>query len=342
MPTERAQMIQAFLFREGWGAANRLPLAGDASNRRYERLTDGPGGGGAVLMDAPSEKGEDTRPFLRIARHLAGLGFSAPRILAADEARGLLLLEDLGDALFSRVVAEDPAREEQLYLAATDVLIALHAHPAPEALDYGPGPMTDLAGLAWDWYGFGATGARDDAGKAAMQAVLTEAFAGLAPWTPVLVLRDYHAENLFWLPERKGIARVGLIDFQDAGLGHPAYDLVSLARDVRRDVAPQTARKMLDRYTAETGQDPEAFARSAATLSAQRNLRILGGFARLSLHFGKLHYVDLIPRVWARLSEDLSHPALAALRAAVQAGLPEPTQEILMILKAKCATVPTL
>jgi hypothetical protein len=157
----------------------------------------------------------------------------------------------------------------------------------------------------------------------------------------VLALRDFHAENLVWLPDRAGVARVGLLDFQDAEAGHPAYDLVSLLKDARRDLAPGLEQEMIDRFLSRTGCDPERFAAAYAALGAQRNLRILGVFARLSMHFGKPHYVDLIPRVWAHLTASLRHPALAPLARRVADDLPEPTPDILASLKEQCATVPT-
>lgn len=336
--SDRDTLIAAFLARAGWGAASRRPLAGDASNRRYERLSLN--GAPAVLMDAPPDRGENVRPFTAIARHLSGIGLSAPRILAEDPDHGFLLIEDLGDDLFSRSAADAPEQERALYFAATDALIALHAAPLPSAPDYGPDTMSDIAGLAVDWYAFGATGSR--AGRPDLSAALRRAFAALPPWRPVLVLRDYHAENLLWLPGRPAPANVGLLDFQDAGIGHPAYDLMSLARDARRDVAPQTRAAMIDRYATRTGQEIDGFTRACATVSAQRNLRILGVFARLSLHFGKSHYIDLIPRVWRNLNADLAHPALADLRQTALGLLPAPTPDLLTRLKDKCATVPTL
>jgi len=295
-----------------------------------------------MLMDAPPEKGEDIRPFIAIARHLKSLGLSPPEVINADEPQGFALLEDLGDTLFAHLLAQSPDREAELYIAATDVLLTLHAAPPPPAPDYGPKIMVPLAGLAFDWYGFGATGHRNNTAKVAMQAELTSYFDGLQPWRPVLALRDYHAENLFWLADRKGAARVGLIDFQDAGLGHPAYDLVSLSRDARRNVRPDTENRMIAHYCAATGQDPDSFGLAAAIMSAQRNLRILGVFARLSLHFGKPHYVDHIPRTWANLMNDLGHPAIERMRRIVRDDLPEPTPEILETLKAKCGTIPKL
>lgn len=335
--TDRSALIPAFLDRAGWGAATRATLAGDASNRRYERLRLGDKT--AVLMDAPPEKGEDTRPFIRLAEHLLSLGLSAPAILARDTDKGLLLIEDLGDGLFARLVKADPAIEETLYFEAVEALIALHAHPAPTWVpDYGAETMTNVAGLAWDWYAKGITGqttGRDDA-QTALGKLLHEVTTD-----PVLVLRDYHAENLLWLPDRNGVARVGQLDFQDAGAGHPAYDLISLTEDARRDVSPDLAARMIDHYVTRTGQDPEGFTLAAATCAAQRNLRILGVFARLSMHFGKASYVDLIPRVWDHLQRNLTHPRLADLRAAC-ASLPAPSPENLQILRDKCGTIPTL
>ncbi|MBV7410982.1 aminoglycoside phosphotransferase family protein [Maritimibacter sp. DP1N21-5] len=337
--TEREVAITAFLDTHGWSDATQTHLAGDASNRRYRRLRDGDRL--AILMDANPDLGEDVRPFCTMARHLSAHGLSAPHIHAEDDALGLLLIEDLGNDLFASMTKVDPTRERALYLAATDTLIALHAAPLPEAPDYGFETMTTLAGLAHDWYLFGATGTKDDTAKARVQETLADAFATLPVVQPVLVLRDYHAENLLWLPDRDAPANVGLLDFQDAGIGHPAYDLMSLARDARRDVDPATTSAMIAHYARSTQTDPDDFTRACAAVSAQRNLRILGVFARLSLHYGKAHYVDLIPRTWANLMIDLAHPAFGALRQAVVDTLPAPSPQILTVLKSKCGTIPT-
>lgn len=333
---ERSAVIAAFLSASGWTDAEARPLAGDASHRRYLRLTR-PDGSRAVLMDAPAERGEDVRPFVRIARHLAGLGLSAPAILAGDEAAGLLLLEDLGDSLFARLLERSPDMERPLYEAATDLLVSLHRHAPPAGLAaYTPARMADLACLALDWYRPGATGS-ESAARDRFHAETETVLANLPDLDSVLIQRDYHAENLLWLPERHGVARVGLLDFQDAMRGHPAYDLVSVLQDARRDVTPALARAMIARYVAATGTDPARFATACACLGAQRNLRILGVFARLCLRDGKAQYVDLIPRVWAHLIQDLRHPALAPLAALVAAELPAPTPQILSRLKSRCA-----
>ena len=333
----RAALRDALLDRAGWGSARAEPLAGDASLRRYERLRRGEEA--AVLMDAPPDAGEDVRPFLAIARHLAELGLSAPRVLAADEGAGFLLLEDLGDDLYARLLSRsDEGLERALYQAAVDLLAELHRHPAPAGIAaYGPEVMADRAALAWRWYRRGVAG---DAGDAAgAERAVRDMLEQLAPETDVLVLRDYHAENLLWLPEREGVARVGLLDFQDALAGHRAYDLVSLLEDARRDVAAALREAMIARYIAATGLDEASFRAAAAALGAQRNLRIIGVFARLSMHYGRPRYVDLIPRVWAHLGRDLDHPWLEPLRR-VAATLPEPTPERLARLKELCATVP--
>ena len=326
---DRAALIDAFLDANGWGAAARTALAGDASNRRYLRLAR-PDGTRAVLMDAPPARGEDVRPFTAIARHLRGLDLSAPAILAEEDGTGLLLLEDLGDALFARVLSHDPAMEPALYRAATDLLIALHRSAPPEGLaTYDPALMADLATLALDWYRRGTTGAADAALRGRFQAVMEMHLRALPELDAVLIQRDYHAENLLWLPDRKGVARVGLLDFQDAMRGHRAYDLVSLLQDARRDVAPETARAMRAHYINTAGADAERFTTAFHWLGAQRNLRILGVFARLSLRDGKPHYVDLIPRVWAHLQTDLRHPALAPLANLVARCCPRPRPRIL-------------
>lgn len=337
---DRDTLIGAFLRRAGWSDAAMSMLAGDASNRRYFRLRRGHTGPPAVLMDAAPETGEDVRPFLRIARHLSALGFSAPAILAEDVAAGLLLLEDLGDALFARVLETAPKLENSLYCAATDLLVTLHRQPPPAGLPaYDPALMTRLAALAFDWYRTGVAG-QDGSGAKARFCAVSEPLLARHSASDVLILRDYHAENLLWLPDRAGTARVGLLDFQDALAGHRAYDLVSLLQDARRDVPAAVEEAMLERYIAATGQHAAGFRAAYHLLGAQRNLRIIGVFARLCLRDGKARYVDLIPRVWVLLQRDLADPALTPLRPLVAETLPAPTPEILARLKRKCATIP--
>lgn len=334
--SDRARAIADFIAASGWHGAATCPLAGDASNRRYLRLQR-PDGARAVLMDAPAERGEDVGAFARIARHLSGLGLSAPRILAEDSAQGFLMLEDLGDALFARVLETAPDKEPGLYEAATDVLVELHRHPPPNGLEpYSPRVMADMATLAFDWYAFGGTDAETPE-RAAFHADMNALLARHAACADVLIQRDYHAENLLWLPERTGVARVGLLDFQDAMRGHRAYDLVSVLQDARRDVPSKVETAMIDRYVAATGVDPEAFITAYHCLGAQRNLRILGVFARLCLRDGKAHYVDLIPRVWGLLQRDLAHPALRGIAAHVHDSLPAPDPALLERLRQRCA-----
>jgi len=337
--SDRADDTTAFLATTPFAGWARRHLAGDASNRRYERLT-GPEGRTAVLMDAPPHRGEDVAPFLRIAAHLAAMGIASPAILVQDTARGFVLLEDFGDALFARVLAQDPTREVELYTLATDLLLALHRHPAPPDLPRFQPPFTpEFIALAHGWYRHDATGGVP--GDAApFCAALNDAVLTHANEQSVTILRDYHAENLVLRPGRARMAQVGVLDFQDAMAGHPAYDLVSLLADARRDVAPATREAMIEHYVARSGFDNDKFRTCCAVLSAQRNLRILGVFARLCLHFGKAQYVGLIPRVWGHLMRDLTDPALSELRDITLADLPTPTTDHLNNLRARCATIP--
>lgn len=317
----RAEAIAAFLDRAGWADAEQAPLAGDASNRRYLRLRKG--SETAVLMDARPERGEDVRPFLAVTALLRARGLSAPEIRLADEATGLLLLEDLGDALYARQCAADPAAEGALYGAAVD-LLAEQAAPAPALAPYDAAVLKREARLAVDWYHAGLVETPGALGEA-LSAHLAEALAPVAACRAVLVLRDYHAENLLWLPGRRGHARVGLLDYQDALAGHPAYDLVSLLEDARRDTAPELRAAMLARYlAARPDVDEAAFRAAYAALGAQRNLKIIGIFARLARRDHKPRYLALIPRVWAHLMGDLAHPELSALKDLVRRHLPPP------------------
>lgn len=335
---ERADEISGFLARSGWGAADRRHLAGDASDRRYERLRLG--AATAVLMDNPPGGADDPAAFTSMARHLRALGLSAPAILAEDIPKGLLLLEDLGDDLYTRLLVADPTREADLYAPAVDVLLHLHSAPPPAGLpNLSAEDWAKAAAFALDWYAFAATGAAPDG--AAFHAALTTALTTYADGPRVLILRDFHAENLLWLPGRAGLARVGLLDFQLGQLGQPGYDLVSLLQDARRDVGPKTEAAMVARFAVARGEDPERFAAQYASLGAQRALRILGVFARLCLVAGKPQYLRLIPRVWGQLQQNLAHPALADLRRICDRVLPVPTPEILQKIEAQCLTIPS-
>jgi aminoglycoside/choline kinase family phosphotransferase len=325
--------MELFLTLSGWGQARRSTLAGDASNRRYDRLIH-PELGRAVLMDAPPEKGEDIRPFITIATHLRSAGLSAPQVLARDEAHGFLILEDLGDDLFARVLTQDLSHEAQLYDAAIDALIVAQNHAAPKGLaQYGADEMAQTAMLAPDWY-LAQTQPVSDAQRGAFHDMVHGLLDHHLTAPFVLVQRDYHAENLLWLPERDGVARVGLLDFQDAMRGPAAYDVASLLKDARRDVSPAIQEAALTRYITRSGVAEDAFRASYALCSAQRNLRIIGVFARLCIRDSKPQYPDLMPRVWANLQSDLAHPALADLKAWVDAHMPPPTPAIIAQIKA--------
>jgi aminoglycoside/choline kinase family phosphotransferase len=297
--------MQDFLDRHGYGKATRTALAGDASARRYERLSGGQKP--AILMYCPPQIGIE--PFLHVANWLYRCAMSAPRIIAADAKIGQVLLEDLGDDLFSRVLAQG-GDERALYEAAVDVLVALQSMTPPDGLPaYDDAWLLREAALLPEWY---APHAPADDYRAIWQELLPHARAGADGFVYV----DYHADNLLWLPEREGHARIGLLDFQDARLGPPAYDLVSLLEDARRDVPPELAQAMVERYlAARPDLDGQAFRAAYALLGAQRNAKILGLFSRLARRDGKPAYLALLPRVASHLKRDLEHPLLAPLKA---------------------------
>ena len=332
---DRTAASEAFVAAYGWGDAERRFLAGDASDRRYDRLTRS--GDTVVFMDSPPGTGDDPAAFVSIARHLTGIGLSAPNIVAQDLEQGFLLLEDLGDALFARVLSQTPEREACLYRSAADVLLHLHAHPAPAGLtDLSSEAWAEAAVFALDWYVFGATGHRPD--SSSFVASLSCALRTHADGPRVMILRDYHAENLLDLPLRDGIAAVGLLDFQLAQMGQPEYDLVSLLQDARRDVSPLVCKKTMVHFANTTGRELAAFQTSCAVLGAQRSLRILGIFARLCLLGGKTGYLRLMPRVWHHLQVNLAHPALSDLRSVCTHLLPAPTQAVIQTIRDKCAS----
>lgn len=330
--TDRAEQITAFLAQTDWANATRAPLAGDASTRRYERLVN-PDGKPAVLMDTPPDSGENIRPFIQIARHLSSHGFSAPKIYFYDIETGLILLEDLGDDLFTRVISANPQSETRLYQSACDVLVNLHQLECPPLAAFDPPLMAEQAGLVFTSYQQGITGHPMPGALASFQSTLQAILAEHTQATPVMILRDYHAENLLWLPDRAGVAQVGLLDFQDAVSGHPAYDLASLLQDIRRTVSPETEIAIIRHYIAQAGINEQQFQTAYAVLGVQRNLRILGVFARLATVYRKPHYVDFIPRVWSHITRGLQHPALTQLADTLIPALPEPTPENLQLLR---------
>ncbi|HEY6983285.1 aminoglycoside phosphotransferase family protein [Reyranella sp.] len=327
--SDRAKLRADFIADSGWGDAREVLLAGDASFRRYFRLCRP--GGSAVVMDAPPPQ-ENVRPFVRIGRHLLALGLSAPEILAEDAARGFLLLEDLGDDTFAQVLARG-GDETSLYERATDVLAVLHAAPGrgllPGLTAYAGEALIDAAMLLPEWYFPAATGRQ-------MPAEQVEAYRaawhGCLDHVPnggeTLLLRDYHKDNLLWLPERPGVRACGLLDFQDAQRGHPSYDLVSLLEDARRDVTPSVYDSCLARYISATGLDACDFRTGFALMAAQRHARVIGLFVRLWKRDGKSIYLTHLPRVWRLFERALQHDALQPLRAWVDRLLPPALRRI--------------
>jgi len=301
----------AFLAANGWAGAEIRPLAGDASFRRYFRVVDGDRR--AVLMDAPPAH-EDVGPFLAIAAHLETLGLSAPRSHAVDRAGGLLLLEDFGDRLVGPLLRAGAEDEAPIYRDAITLLARLAEQPVPDGVaPYDMAVLRREIGLFPEWYAPAVGLAIDAEGwTKAWDAVLLRV---ADPRPPVLVLRDYHVDNIMLL-DREGLRRLGLLDFQDALAGHRAYDLVSLLQDARRDVSPALEAAMLDAYAAEAGiADADAFRADYEILGAQRNTKILGIFTRLWKRDGKRSYLPFQPRVWGYLERNLRHPALAPVAA---------------------------
>lgn len=346
MTSNRNDILADVLRQAGFAGAIRVPLAGDASTRRYERLQRQ--GRTAILMDA--EPRAETAPcppaatpleraalgynaearlaasrveaFVAIGRRLASYGLAAPEIYAFDISGGFAVLEDFGEGLYFDLLGRGAA-PEPLYSAAIDALVALHDHPAPAKLPAGEAAWPLLAydsvalhaeiALCLDWFlphGLNTTVSED--ARAEWIALWDRLFAELSDQRVVMVLRDFHSPNLMWLPERAGAQKAGLLDFQDALAGSPAYDLVSLLLDPRRDVAPDFAERMLSAYIARAGVvDEEGLRRAFAILAAQRNTRLVGTFTRLAKRDGKTGYLQHMPRIFRYLEAALREPAVA-------------------------------
>jgi len=317
--SELPQGLAEFTARAGWADAAIAPLPGDASFRRYFRLVRY-GGESAMLMHAPPPH-EDPAPFLSVARWLSDNGLRAPAILAEEAAAGWVLTEDFGNDRMRDWLDENPADERAAYEAAVEALVALHrVAPGPFA-PYEMAVYQREAALLTEWY-CPAQGLDVDAAgyAAAWEEVLTPMLARQNPG--VTVLRDYHAENIMLLGGQAG-APQGLIDFQDALVGHPAYDLVSLLQDARRDVSIDLETAMLLHYAHHAGIADEEFLADYARLGAQRNAKIVGIFTRLNARDGKPRYLSMIPRVWDALERDLAHPALEPVSRWFDVNIPD-------------------
>ena len=316
MTAHREQVIAQFLAAHGWSDANRRRIAGDASFRKYDRLEGARGR--AVLMDAPPPH-ENVRPWIAIARHLHGLGFSAPAILAEDVDAGLLLIEDLGDDTYTRLLARN-VDETKLYALAVDTLVALHKLPnaiAPGVSPYGMARLLEEVNRLHVWYLplTGAPALSADA-VADYEAIWRTLLPGAWKTPTSMVLFDYHVDNLLGLFDRPGVKACGLLDFQDAVAGPVTYDLMSLLEDARRDIDPNLVASMKQRYRAAfPAVTNEAFQLSWAVMAAQRHTRVLGTFARLKMRDGKPQYLVHIPRLWRYMDACLTHPQLAPLKA---------------------------
>ncbi|MGD9919880.1 MAG: tRNA (adenosine(37)-N6)-threonylcarbamoyltransferase complex ATPase subunit type 1 TsaE [Pseudorhodoplanes sp.] len=347
----RLDALRTFLHRADYARAARHRMQGDASTRVYERVVRD--GQRAILMNAPrrpdgppvrdgksysaiAHLAEDVRPFVAMADGLRRLGFSAPEIYAADLENGFLLLEDFGIEPF--VAGAPPAPIEERYLAATELLAALHDRqitptlPLPDGTTYAlpgydRGAFLIEAELLLDWYVPHRGLAVDDAARDEFRQLWLSALGPALSGQQTFVLRDYHSPNLIWLPDRTGYRRVGLLDFQDAVIGPAGYDVASLLQDARVDVPDQLERELFTRYVRKRGESDSSFDRAAfanvyAVMAAQRATKILGIFARLDRRDGKPQYLRHMPRVWRNLQRALGHPALSDLAAWYDTNVP--------------------
>ncbi len=327
---DRDSMRRAFQDRADWRDAEALPLAGDASRRQYFRLVSrSKARQTAILMDASAEARQTTRAFCAIDAWLIENGLSAPQIIYAEPENGLLLLEDLGDGLFPNIGAENTEMQRVIYSAATDALAYLHTKPCPTKFENGtrlPAQtrehLVSQSRILLEHY---APDLNFREMTTQFDGVMAELCGGLARPRDVVVLRDFHAGNLVWLPERVGHAKVGLLDFQDALSGHAAYDLVSLLQDARADIATEFETEMIHRYLQNQDQKSE-FLSDYAALGAQRHLRVLGVFAKLAKTEGKTRYLENLPRVWGHLMRNLEHPRLANVQKWINENIPDPSK----------------
>ncbi|KJZ19434.1 aminoglycoside phosphotransferase family protein [Loktanella sp. S4079] len=320
---QRSAIIDKFIANSAWADWTRTPLAGDASGRRYERLTHN--GQSVILMDDAPENGASTSKFAQITQLLIAYNLTPPEILEHEPDLGIMVLSDLGAEDFAHWLSIYPDRSLTLYRAAADVLVELAQQAAPRDLQLmTPEVGAQMVEITCTYYAQSSSSGLIDTVRDAMER--------LAPDANTLALRDYHAENLIWRPDQTGLKRVGLLDYQDAFVAPAGYDLASLLRDVRREIDPALAQEITTYFMAKT-KAGKTFPAQLACLGAQRNLRILGVFARLASALNKPRYVNFIPRVWDNLLSDLRHPELKLLDQAVRDTLPAPENEFLTRLR---------
>ena len=326
---ERLQRRNVFLADNEADPESCRLLAGDASFRKYWRVHHR--GVRRVLMDAPPAH-EDIVPFITVTEMLRECGLMVPRIYAHDTAQGWIIMEDLGDSLFARVLEKSAKQEEVFYHTAIENLLLLHDAPADiyaRLSPYDSATYMREVSLFCDWFMPQLVGTEI---AASLRESYLDVWRGLLAEAPlqedVLVHRDYHAENLLWQGQQMGTHRVGVLDYQDALRGDAAYDVVSLLEDARRDVAPEVVHASYSFYIESSGEDPDAFQLRYQLLGAQRNSKIIGIFTRLAARDNKHHYLKLLPRVWSHLERDMRHPYLAPLRHWVKENVPFKTRNL--------------
>lgn len=319
----RSEQIARFLAQHGWSAATHMPIDQDASKRNYSRLLNGQMR--AILMDTPPEAAESTRSFEHIATYLRGINLGAPEIYACDHDLGAMIVQDLGTLRFADEFRTAPELQAQRYDAAIDALAHLaQSAPCPNLSQMGENEYLKLLDRLFDFY------LCDPIPESQKVEFLTQLAIHARPVFNTkfcTTLRDCHAENLIWTSNATRLARVGIIDFQDAVLSHPCYDVVSLLYDVRRDMDLALRDQLLDKFCQTMGYDADQFSHTCAVLNLMRSLRILGGFARLAAQDGKHHYLNWTPRAWGFVTQALAHPQLAPLRALITSTIPAPTPD---------------
>lgn len=315
----RDEAKREFLDEHRLASAKRAPITADCSFRSYERIHLSKSKT-LILMDAPPEK-EEVQPFVTMSGYLRENGFSAPEIFQVDVSRGFLLLEDFGDDSYTSVLEDvannDVRQEQEMYRQAIDVIVALQKLPAlANVPTYSDDVLLQEAMLFTEWY---LPTLRNDPISDHMIQEYAHIWRQLLPYTHilknVLVLRDYHADNLMLLSEREGVKKVGLLDFQDALIGSPAYDMVSLLEDARRDVSTPVVSSMINYYLSQMPHiNRKDFLASYAILGAQRNCKIMGIFARKMARDHDSNYLRFLARVWNHIQNDLKHPLLEPLQ----------------------------
>jgi aminoglycoside/choline kinase family phosphotransferase len=316
--TDRSAQLQRFIDSHFSGVKYSMtPIVGDAGLRDYFRLSTQDSN--YIIMDCPPSY-TSVKPFIDVAQFLTQNDFSAPQIINYDTENGFLILQDFGKVSVRDYILgleeQDLQERTNIYHLSINLLVDLQKIAPPSELqNFSNDLMCSELSVFSDYY---IPYKKNEKISSAKLEQFIEIWQNIlskqTQTTKSIILRDYHVENMMYLDQEKNIKKLGLLDFQDALVGSPIYDLVSILEDARIDIPRNFALECIQYYAEQKNLDFNKVLNDYHILGAQRNLRILGVFARKYSRDGNDTYLQYIPRVLKYLEYDLSHPILRPLK----------------------------